>query len=204
MKYGHKPGAHWIEETKEQKNQALADYRVTSIQSKYGLKVRNKKYLQLRQRSTKYTYKTVSRKDSYGIQHKSGQSYLRQVCFKKLILAKNKTKQKKPTSLSSKEKDIRECCVKYTLGQVYTSQAALGNSSEGAHTDTTGCYMRDKQPQREGAQEAGMGKPRASHASSQSLAATDSISVTGTNLQLKAKTVSACCPIPVTSKSQGF
>lgn len=45
MKYGHKPGAHWIEETKEQKNQALADYRVTSIQSKYGLKVRNKKYL---------------------------------------------------------------------------------------------------------------------------------------------------------------
>lgn len=45
MKYGHKPGAHWTEETKEQKNQALADYRVMSMQSKYGLKVCNKKYL---------------------------------------------------------------------------------------------------------------------------------------------------------------
>ena len=44
-KYGHKPGAHWIEETKEQMNQALADYRVTNMQGKYGLKVRNKKYL---------------------------------------------------------------------------------------------------------------------------------------------------------------
>lgn len=101
-----KLGAVWMEETLEQMDHALSDYKV-AYKGKCdtnGLEVCNKKHLQLRQGSTKYT---ALRPGKIHVEYS-----MHLVCnIQDRYILKISFHPK--TCLTSKEKDKRECCIKY-------------------------------------------------------------------------------------------